>query len=54
MNQVWIKTGGVTAPMTIGPPLTVARPLDMSDGKSEVRTSDHEDLPALKQLVSKV
>jgi len=54
MNQEWIKTGGITDPMTLGPSSTLARPQDTSDSKSEVGMSDHEDLPSLKQVVSKV
>ena len=53
-NQVWIKTGGVAATVTVGPPPTLARPPDTSDGKSEVGTSNREDLPSPKQVLSKV
>jgi len=54
MNQAWIKTGGIATPMTIGPPPTLARLLDVSNGESKVGTSNHEDLPSQKQLMSKV
>jgi len=46
MNWEWIKNGGVTDTVTVEAPPTLARPHDVSDGESEVRMSNHDELPS--------
>jgi len=54
MNWTWIVNGGFAKPVTMEAPPTLTRPHNTSDGKYEVRMSNHKEPPSLRPAVSKV
>ena len=53
VTNAWIVSGGVIEQVVVAAPQTLPQPSVLSDGESEVRTSN-DKLPSSKQPVSKV